>query len=315
MKYFTTVNDVADANDLVHEALQWKHSPFASPDIGRNKVLGLIFFNASLRTRMSTQRAAMNLGMTCMVMNIGNEGWALEFHDGAVMNGKTVEHIRDAAAVMGLYCDIIGVRCFPTLIDKQADYSESVLLQFMKYSRAPLISLESATLHPLQSLADIMTIRECVDVKQPKVVLTWAPHMKPLPQVVANSFAEWALHCDYKLTITQPAGYELCEDFTRGADIEYDQEKALKDADVVYVKNWSAYNAYGDMPSVEQNWMLNDEKMKLTSQAKLMHCMPVRRNLEVPDALLDNAYSLIMKQAENRIYAAQAVLFRMLQTI
>jgi len=313
MKYFTTVNDIADADALVKEALELKKKPFGKADLGKNKTLGLLFFNPSLRTRLSTQKAALNLGMRVVVMNIGAEGWALECEDGAVMNRGSVEHIKDAAAVLGLYCDILAVRCFPTLTNKKEDYGEKLILQFMKYSNVPVISMESATLHPLQSLADMMTIREFKKTGKPKLVLTWAPHVKALPQVVANSFAEWALRCNYELTITHPEGYELCEDFTRGATIEYDQEKALKDADFVYVKNWSSYTNYGEVLPVAGDWLLTPEKMRISNRAQLMHCLPVRRNVELPDELLDGPESLVLKQAENRIYAAQTVLKKMLE--
>ena len=312
MKYFTTVHDISNAKELVKDALELKANPYAHSNLGKNKTLGLIFFNSSLRTRLSTQKAAMNLGMHVIVMNIGTEGWALEYGDGAVMNGSSVEHIKDAAAVIGLYCDVIAVRCFPTLINKQEDYSEKILLQFMKYSKKPIISLESATLHPLQSLADIMTIEEHKKIAKPKIVLTWAPHIKALPQVVANSFSEWVLKCDYDLTITHPKGYELCEDYTKGAKIEYNQQKALADADFVYVKNWSAYNDYGKVLDENHDWLLNNQKMKITNHAKIMHCLPVRRNLELSDELLDGDNSLVLNQAENRIYSAQIVLKKML---
>jgi N-succinyl-L-ornithine transcarbamylase len=314
MKYFTTVNDIANVTDLIIESLEVKKNPFANSDLGKNKTLGLLFFNSSLRTRLSTQKAAMNLGMRVIVMNISNEGWALECEDGAIMNGSTVEHIKDAAAVMGLYCDIIGVRCFPTLVNKKEDYSEKVLLQFMKYSNVPLVSMESATLHPLQSLADMMTIAEHKKTDKPKIVLTWAPHVKALPQVVANSFSEWALKCEYDLTITHPEGFELCDDYTRGATIELDQQKALKDADFVYVKNWSAYSDYGKIGNTNSDWLLNAEKMEITNQAKIMHCLPVRRNVELSDELLDGPNSLVLAQAENRVYATQAVLKQMLES-
>jgi N-succinyl-L-ornithine transcarbamylase len=314
MKYFTSVKDVNNPDGLIQEALDAKKAPYAFADLGRNKTLGLLFFNASLRTRLSTQKAAMNLGMRVIVMNIGSEGWALEYNDGAIMNGNTVEHVKDAASVIGLYCDIVGIRCFPTLLNKADDYSEKVLQQFMRYCPAPLLSMESATLHPLQSLADMMTIRELRRNKQPKIVLSWAPHIKPLPQVVANSFSEWALTSGYDLTITHPEGFELCEDFTRGAVIECDQQKALENADFVYVKNWSSYTDYGKTGPADSDWLLNQEKLAITNQAKIMHCLPVRRNLELPDQLLDGPDSLILRQAENRIYAAQAVLKRMLET-
>jgi len=314
MKYFTTVNDIYDATRLVKDALELKANPYSNSSLGKNKTLGLIFFNSSLRTRLSTQKAALNLGMHVIVMNIGTEGWALEYEDGSIMNGSSVEHIKDAAAVIGLYCDIIAVRCFPTLTNKQEDYSEKVLLQFMKYSKKPIISLESATLHPLQSLADIMTIEEYKKVENPRIVLTWAPHIKPLPQVVANSFSEWVLKSNYELIITHPKGYELCEDYIKGAKIEYNQQTALANADFVYVKNWSSYNDYGKVLDGNQEWLLNNQKMLVTNSAKVMHCLPVRRNLELSDELLDGENSLVLHQAENRIYAAQTVLKIMLET-
>jgi N-succinyl-L-ornithine transcarbamylase len=256
----------------------------------------------------------MNLGMRVIVMNISNEGWALEYEDGAIMNGNTVEHIKDAAAVMGLYCDIIGVRCFPTLVNKKEDYSEKILLQFMKYSNVPLVSMESATLHPLQSLADMMTIAEHKKTDNPKIVLSWAPHVKALPQVVANSFSEWVLKCEYDLTITHPEGFELCDDYTRGAIIEHDQQKALKNADFVYVKNWSAYTDYGKIGNANTDWLLNAQKMEITNNAKIMHCLPVRRNVELSEELLDGPNSLVLAQAENRVYATQAVLKQLLES-
>jgi N-succinyl-L-ornithine transcarbamylase len=313
MKYFTTVNDIPDAAALVNEALELKKDPHGNPDLGKNKTLGLIFLNPSLRTRLSTQKAALNLGMRVVVMNIGAEGWALECEDGAVMNSGSVEHIKDAAAVMGLYCDIIAVRCFPTLTDKKEDYNEKLILQFMKYSNVPVISMESATLHPLQSLADMMTIQEFKKTASPKIVLTWAPHVKALPQVVANSFAEWAVRCNYNFTITHPKGYDLCEDFTKGAIIEYDQQKALEGADFVYVKNWSSYTDYGKVLPVPEDWLLTQGKMEASNNAKLMHCLPVRRNVELLDVLLDGPGSLVLKQAENRVYAAQTVIKKMLE--
>ncbi len=314
MKYFTTVHDVANPAELVSEALALKQHPFAFNTLGTHKVLGLIFFNMSLRTRLSMQKAAMNLGMNVMVMNINAEGWALEYEDGAVMNGTSVEHVKDAAAVMSLYCNMLAIRCFPSLTSRSDDYSEKVLLQFMKHSRVPVISMESATLHPLQSLADMMTIREFQKNEKPKVVLTWAPHLKPLPQAVANSFSEWTLQLGYDLTIAQPQGYELCDDYTRGAHIEYDQQKALENADFVYVKNWSSHHNYGQLSAVNENWMPDRKKLEAAPGAYVMHCLPVRRNVELADELLDGPGSLVLAQAENRVYAAQAVLKRMLDS-
>lgn len=315
MKYFTTINDIKSSELLIAEALQIKQNPFGFSHLGKNKTLGIIFMNPSLRTRLSTQKAAQNLGMNTVVMNFNQESWALEYNDGAVMNGTSVEHIKDAAAVMGMYCDIIAIRCFPSLTNKKEDYSEKILLQFMKYCNKPVISLESATLHPLQSLADVMTIEENKPLnKKPKVILTWAPHIKPLPQAVANSFCEWIKQRDVEFVITHPKGYELSEDFTHGVSITNNQDEALADADFVYIKNWSAFNDYGTMPEVKDNWLLNETKMNLTNKAYLMHCLPVRRNIEVIDSLLDSNQSLILKQAENRIFAAQAVLKQMLET-
>jgi N-succinyl-L-ornithine transcarbamylase len=314
MKYFTTVHDIKNAEALINEALQIKADPFGSALLGKNKTLGLIFMNPSLRTRISTQKAAQNLGMHVMVMNMDKEGWALEFEDGAVMSGNKVEHIKDAAAVLGTYCDIIGLRSFPTLVNKAADYSEYILLQFMKYCKVPLISLESATLHPLQSLADAMTIYEHKKKTKPKVVLTWAPHIKPLPQAVANSFSEWMNAINADLVITHPEGYELCEDYTKNAKIIYRQQEALQNADFVYVKNWSAYKEYGLMPPVKESWLLDKTKMQVTNDAHIMHCLPVRRNVELSDELLDSPRSLVQQQAENRVYAAQTVLKNLLET-
>ena len=313
MKYFTTVHDIKDPGTLIKEALEIKANPFGCSSTGKNKTLGLIFMNPSLRTRVSTQKAAQNLGMNVIVMNVDKEGWALEFEDRAIMNGNTVEHIKDAAAVLGSYCDIIGLRSFPSLQNKEKDYSEYILLQFMKHCKVPFISLESATLHPLQSLADAMTIYEYKQIKKPKVVLTWAPHIKPLPQAVANSFSEWMNAIDAEFVVTQPEGYELSKDYTKNAVITYEQKKALEGADFVYVKNWSAYKEYGTMPQVKENWQLNKNKMLITNNAHIMHCLPVRRNVELSDELLDGPNSLALQQAENRIYAAQAVLKNMLE--
>lgn len=316
MKHFTTVYDLNDPQGLVNEAIELKQNPFADKNIGENKTLGLIFLNASLRTRLSTQKAARMLGMEVMVMNLDKESWAIEWNDDVIMNGTTVEHIKDAAGVLGSYCDIIGIRCFPGLTDRKHDYSEKILLQLMKYCHVPVISLESATLHPLQSLADAITIKENWNqVRKPKVVLTWAPHIKPLPQAVANSFSEWMTKMDVDFTITQPEGYELCEDYTKNAMIEYDQEKALLEADFVYVKNWSSYSDYGKMPMVKGNWMLDEEKYKLTNNAHIMHCLPVRRDVELSSILIDHSKSLIQHQAANRVHAAKIVLKKILEEI
>jgi len=315
MKLFSSVHDVADINALVAEALQLKQNPYAHQHLGKNKTLGLVFLNPSLRTRMSTQKAALNLGMNVMVLNVDKEGWALELRDGVIMNGTTVEHIKEAAAVMGQYVDIIGVRSFPGLKDRNEDYSEVIFNKFVEYCGVPLVSLESATRHPLQSLADLVTIEELKTKPRPKVVLTWAPHIKPLPQAVPNSFAEWMCKADVDFTITHPAGYDLCTDFTQGATITTNQDEALAGADFIYVKNWSAYEPYGQIFPGNEDWMLTNEKLKITNNAKVMHCLPVRRNLELSDEILDGPNSVVVHEAGNRVWAAQAVLKRMLEAL
>ena len=315
MKLFTSVNDVTDINALVAEALALKENPYAHQRLGKNKTLGLVFLNPSLRTRMSTQKAAMNLGMNVMVLNIDKEGWALELRDGAIMNGTTVEHIREAAAVMGQYVDIMGVRSFTGLKDRDEDYTETIFNKFVQFCGVPLVSLESATRHPLQSLADIVTITELKTKPRPKVVLTWAPHIKPLPQAVPNSFAEWMCKADVDFTITHPAGYELFTDFTKGANITHNQDEALAGADFIYVKNWSAYEPYGQIIGEHTDWMLTNNKLKNTNNAKVMHCLPVRRNLELSDEILDGPNSIVVHEAANRVWAAQAVLKQMLESL
>ena len=315
MKQFTSVHDVTDINALVAEALQLKSDPFAFQELGKNKTIGLVFLNPSLRTRMSTQKAALNLGMNVMVLNIDKEGWALELQDGAVMNGTTVEHVREAAAVLGQYVDIIGVRSFPGLKDREEDYTEQVFNKFVEYCGVPIVSLESATRHPLQSLADLITITELKTADRPKVVLTWAPHIKPLPQAVPNSFAEWMCKADVDFVIAHPEGYELNEDFTNGASITHNQDEALAGADFIYVKNWSAYEPYGALVGSHPEWMLTNEKLQPTNNAKVMHCLPVRRNLELSDEILDGPNSIVIHEAGNRVWAAQAVLKQLLQNL
>jgi N-succinyl-L-ornithine transcarbamylase len=315
MKLFSSINDVTDLKALVAEALQLKQNPYAHQHLGKNKTLALVFLNPSLRTRMSTQKAGLNLGMNVMVLNMDKEGWALELQDGAIMNGTTVEHIREAAAVLGQYADIIGVRSFPGLKDRNDDYSENIFNKFVKYCGVPVVSLESATRHPLQSLADLVTIEELKTKPRPKVVLTWAPHVKALPQAVPNSFAEWMCKADVDFTITHPKGYELSTDFTQGATITNNQDEALADADFIYVKNWSAYEPYGKVFGGHEDWMLTNAKLKNTSNAKVMHCLPVRRNLELSDEILDGQNSIVIHEAGNRVWAAQAVLKQMLEEL
>jgi N-succinyl-L-ornithine transcarbamylase len=314
MKHFLSVNNIQDINSLVHTSLAYKNDPFADKALGANKTLGMIFLNPSMRTRISTQRAAVNLGMEVIVFNLDKDGWQLEFEDGVVMNGTKAEHVKEAAGVMGQYFDIIGIRTFPGLVNKIEDYSEHFINQFVKYAKVPVISLESATLHPLQSLADAVTIKELKTTSKPKVVLTWAPHIKALPQAVPNSFAQWMSQWeDVEFTITHPKGYELDQKFTGGAVIEYDQSKALKDADFVYVKNWSSYEKYGLVLNSSPSWMMTNEKLKATNNAKVMHCLPVRRNLVIADEVLDGENSVVIQQAGNRVWAAQAVLAEILK--
>ncbi|MFZ4862123.1 acetylornithine carbamoyltransferase [Sphingobacterium sp. Mn56C] len=319
MKKFFSVADVADLSSIVHEALELKAAPHANQALGKNKMLGLVFLNPSLRTRLSTQKAALNLGMQVMVMNMDKDGWALETQDGVVMNGTTVEHIREAAAVMGEYCDILGLRSFPSLKDKEADYTEDLFNKFIKFCAVPVVSLESATRHPLQSLTDLITITEHKKTAKPKVVLAWAPHVKALPQAVPNSFAEWMTKAQeqglVEFTVAHPEGYELAEEFTTGANITHNLQEALAGADFVYVKNWSSYKEYGAVYPVADNWMMDNEKLKLTNDARVMHCLPVRRDLELSSEILDGPNSLVIKEASNRVWAAQVVLKRMLEDL
>ncbi len=330
MKQFISVNDVFDINALAAKALAYKANPLVDSHLGENKRIGLLFLNPSLRTRLSTQIAAKNLGMEAIVFNVDKEGWALEFEEGAIMSGNTVEHVKDAAPILGQYFDILCIRTFPSLKNREDDYSEMYIHQFIKYAGVPVVSLESATLHPLQSLTDIVTIKEsmanspCTDAEalaqalgvkdKPKIVLTWAPHIKPLPQCVANSFAQWInAWGEAEFVIAHPQDYELAEKFTKGATITHDQDAALKDADFVYVKNWSTYTDYGKLYENDPGWMLTEEKLKTTRNAKVMHCLPVRRNVELSDEVLDSSHSLVTQQAGNRIWAAQAVLSEILK--
>ncbi|MCO6495838.1 MAG: acetylornithine carbamoyltransferase [Bacteroidetes bacterium] len=318
MRNFISVQNVPDIVALLNKAIHIKQNPSEYSVIGKGKTIGLLFMNPSLRTRMSTQRAAYNLGMNVMTVNLDKDSWQLEFGDGAVMNGSTSEHIKEAAGVISQYCDIVGLRSFPGLIDREKDYNEEIFNAFLANLSVPLISLESATLHPLQSFADMITIKEHHRSEQrPKVVLTWAPHIKPLPQAVSNSFAEWSIASGAELVIAHPKGYELDEKFTKGASlITHNQSEALQDADFVYVKNWSSYTDYGAMPEVKENWLLNKSKMELTKQAKIMHCLPVRRNVELSDELIDDpSVSLIQQQAGNRVIAAQTILTEILKEL
>ena len=315
MKNFISVKDVASVSSLIESGRSFKAAPLMSQKAGQGKIIGLLFMNPSLRTRISTQVAAKNLGMEVIVFNADKDGWQLEFGDGVVMNGNTTEHVKEAAAVLGQYVDILGVRSFPGLTDREKDYSEYIIKSFIEYSRVPVLSLESATLHPLQSLADLITMTEHLPAgRKSKVVMTWAPHVKPLPQAVPNSFAEWVnawALADF--WITQPEGYELDPVFTNGATISHSQDEALKGADFVYVKNWSSYKDYGKILNTDPSWMMTNKKLSLTNQAKVMHCLPVRRNVVIADEVLDGPHSIVIEEAGNRIWAAQAVLAELLK--
>lgn len=314
MKHFLSVNEVSNLDQLVSNALAYKANPFKDATLGKNKRLGMLFLNPSMRTRISTQIAAKNLGMDAIVFNVGQDGWSLEFEDEAIMSGTTVEHVKDAAPVLGKYFDILGIRTFPSLKNKEDDYSELYINQFIKYSGVPILSLESATVHPLQSLTDIITIKETFKEKRkPKIVLTWAPHVKALPQCVANSFSQWVNSWgEADFVITHPEDYELDPKFTKGATITENQDEALKDADFVYIKNWSTYEDYGKIYCNDPKWMLTNKKLSVTNDAKIMHCLPVRRNVELSDEILDSSNSIVTQQADNRVWAAQAVLAELL---
>ena len=315
MRNFLSVKDAVDVQALVKEALLYKKTPYADKHLGKNRTMGLLFFNSSLRTRLSTQRAAQNLGLELIVMNVGQDSWGLEFEDGAIMNGNKAEHIKEAAPVVGQYCDIVGIRSFPGLVDREEDYSENVMNQFVKHTGRPILSLESATRHPLQSLADLITIEELKTKPRPKVVLTWAPHVKALPQAVPNSFAEWMNAADVDFVITHPEGYQLAPEFVGNAKVTYNQEEAFKDADFIYAKNWSSYSQYGQILNQDPSWMVTMDKMNLTNNAKFMHCLPVRRNVVVEDAVLDSPNSVVVQQAGNRVWSAQVVIKQMLLSI
>ncbi|MEA1848003.1 MULTISPECIES: N-acetylornithine carbamoyltransferase [unclassified Chryseobacterium] len=316
MKKFTAVSDVENLQEIIKKALQIKENPLLELEKGKGKTIGLVFLNSSLRTRLSSQIAAQNLGLNVLTLNAAQEAWNLEFADGAVMNGETVEHIKDAIEVLNQYCDIIAVRCFAGMKSKEDDVNESILSQFEQHAKVPVISLESATRHPLQSLADCITITEnWHEDRKPKVVLTWAPHIKPIAQAVGNSFAEWMQEMDVDFVIANPDGYDLDKNFTKDVKVIHDQDEALKDADFIYVKNWSSFDDYATMPEVKGNWMLTNEKLENTNKAKVMHCLPVRRNVELSDEVMDGENSIIYQQAKNRIFSAQAVFSEILDEL
>jgi N-succinyl-L-ornithine transcarbamylase len=308
MKHFLSISDVTDLNQLISSGIAAKRNPFGDNELGKNKTIGLLFFNSSLRTRISTQKAAQNLGLNVITMNVGQDGWGLEMEEGVIMNGDKAEHVKEAAAVIGSYCDIIGIRSFAGLQDREKDYAEIIFQQFKKYAQVPIINLESATRHPLQSLADCITIEEFKLKQRPKVVLTWLPHFKALPQAVANSFCEWMNPMDVEFVITHPEGYDLAPEFVGKGQVIYDQDKALEGADFIYGKNWSSYSNYGQVLTSDPSWMITEAKMSLTDNGKFMHCLPVRRNMKVADEVLDGPRSLVIEQAANREWSAQAAL-------
>lgn len=310
MRNFLSVHDIENLRQMLEKAMYVKANPFADCDLGKNKTILLIFFNSSLRTRLSTQKAAMNLGMNVMVLDINQGAWKLETERGVVMDGDKPEHMLEAIPVMGCYCDIIGVRSFTRFENKQDDYTEKILMQFVKLSSKPVISLEAATGHPLQAFADIITIEEYKKKANPKVVLTWAPHPKALPQAVPNSFAQWAVAAGYKVVITHPKGYELSTQFTKGATITYNQDKAFDGADFIYAKNWSAFSDenYGKVINTDTSWTVDSKKMSLTNDAYFMHCLPVRRNMIVTDEVIESRNSIVIPEAANRVVSAQTVI-------
>jgi N-succinyl-L-ornithine transcarbamylase len=313
MKHYLNLDAIPDLQSAIDEVIDLKKNPYAAQDLGRQKTLGMLFFNPSLRTRLSTQKAAQHLGLKTMIMNFSNEAWALEFEDGTKMNGLRSEHIKEAAAVVSQYCDIVAIRAFASLSNKEKDEEEQVLKCFARYSGIPVINMESATAHPLQALADAVTIKEQLFTKRPKIVLTWAPHPRALPHAVGNSFTEMVQKLDAEFVITQPKGYELNPKITKNIPLIYNQEKALDGADFVYAKNWCSYNDYGKILRSDEEWMITAEKMKLTNGAKFMHCLPIRRNIVATDDVLDDSCSLVIEQAYNRTYAAQWVLKKLIE--
>lgn len=314
MKHFLNINDLNSLQETVNEAIDLKKNELKFQNLGKGKTICLLFFNNSLRTRLSTQKAAQNLGLNCIVMNFGSEGWQLEFDDGVVMNKDKSEHVKEAAKVIAQYCDLVAIRSFASLTDKEKDKAEIVINSFKKYAGIPVINMESATGHPLQALADAITMEEFKVSHKPKVVLSWAPHPKSLPQAVVNSFVEMMQLKDVDFIITHPKGYELDIDITKNSVIEYNQNKAFKDADFVYVKNWSSFENYGKVMNEDSSWMITSDKMKLTNNGKFMHCLPVRRNVIVTDEVIDSENSIVIQQANNRTYSAQIILKKILES-
>lgn len=315
MKEFTSIRQLGDLRQALAQAQQVKRNPFADQELGRNKTLLMVFFNNSLRTRLSTQKAALNLGMNVIVLDVNQGAWKLETERGVIMDGDKSEHLLEAIPVMGCYCDLIGVRSFARFESKEEDYNEMILNQFIKYSGKPVFSMEAATRHPLQTFADLITIEEHKTKERPKVVMTWAPHPKALPQAVPNSFAEGMDFAGYDFIIANPEGYDLAPEFVGGARVTHDQDEALRGADFVYAKNWSAYEGdnYGKVLSRDRSWTVTKEKMALTDNAFFMHCLPVRRNMIVSDEVIESPRSLVIQEAANRVVSAQTVIKKMLE--
>ena len=315
MKNFLHVDDIGNLDAAIKEAMQVKKTPFAWQNLGKNKTIILVFFNNSLRTRLSSQVAAQNLGMNAIVLNVNGDSWKLETEMGVIMDSDKTEHLREAIPVIGSYCDLIGVRSFARFEERDFDYNETILNQFIQYSGKPVISLESATVHPCQAFADLITIEQYKTKKRPKVVMSWAPHPKALPQAVPNSFAEWMNAADVDFVITQPEGYELASQFVGKAKVEYDQMKAFEGADFVYAKNWSSYSHYGQILSKDMDWTVGKRQMAVTNDAFFMHCLPVRRNMIVTDEVIDSPKSIVIPEAANRVVSAQVVMKRMLEEL
>ena len=313
MKNYLTIDDLPNLDNAVAEALTLKKDPYKYNNIGKNKTLGMLFFNPSLRTRLSTQKAAQQLGIHTMIMNFSNEAWALEFEDGTEMSGLRSEHIKEAAAVVSQYCDIVAIRAFASLTDKESDETEKVMHNFAKYASIPVVNMESATAHPLQALADAITIKEHSTIKRPKIVLTWAPHPKALPHAVATSFTRMVQKLYAEFVIAHPDGYTLDPKITKSTPLYRNQEEAFEGADFVYAKNWCSYTDYGKVLRTDNSWMLTAEKLKNTNHAKFMHCLPVRRNIVVSDDVLDSPNSLVIEQANNRTFSAQVVLKKIIE--
>lgn len=315
MKHFTSVHDLPSLEKGLQEAFIVKNDPYGFQHLGKNKTMILMFFNSSLRTRLSTQKAAENMGMKVMVLDVNQGAWKLETERGVIMDGDKAEHLLEAVPVIGSYADIIGVRSFAQFENRNDDYSENIISQFVKYAGVPIVSMEAATRHPLQSFADLITIEEYKKVKRPKVVLTWAPHPRALPQAVPNSFVEWMRAADYDFVVTHPQGYELAPEFMGDAKVEYDQMKAFEGADFIYAKNWASYTDYGKILSKDMSWTVSKRQMDVTNEAKFMHCLPVRRNMIVTDEVIESPNSIVIPEAANRVVSAQAALKMILENM